>query len=341
MFIKMKTKSLYPIILVFAVYSCSKKTTTGGGGGSVSPPVAVTPIIQLPQGWKYNTSFSTGLPNGMQVFSYDSIYNGKPTKAFCLAYDSKLNRFEFKPVLSAVAKKPIDFFTQESGITYACINGGFFGGNSSYSLVKYNNTVFSPNIKSVNRTYNGNSTPYYPTRAAFGITVSGAPTVGWIYHIGSGYDNIYNYPVPSPNIDGSAPQQVPDAAFPVGGLAWNTVSAIGGSPMLIKDGSINITDVPELININNNTSRPRSVLGYNSNGIVMLVAIEGDNPSAGYNGLNLTETASIMKDLGCTNAVNLDGGGSTSMIVGNRLTVRPGDNGVERPVVSALLIKQK
>ncbi len=58
-------------------------------------------------------------------------------------------------------------------------------------------------------------------------------------------------------------------------------------------------------------------------------------------GINLADLASMMRSLGCTDAINLDGGGSTSMIIGNRLTVRPGDNGVERPVASALLIKQR
>lgn len=331
------------LLLPFAVicFSCSKKTTTGGGGGPVTPPVPVTPLITLPQGWKYNTSYSTGLPNGIQVFSFDSVYNGKFTKAFCLTYDSKLDRFEFKPVLSANAKTPMNFFSQETGVTYACINGGYFGGNSSYSLVKYNNTISSPNIKSVNRTYNGTSTPYYPTRAAFGVSNTGVPSVAWVYSIGAGNDNIYSYPLPSPNAEGSAPQPVPDAAFPAGGASWPPVSAIGGSPMLIKDGSINITDVQELININNTTSRPRSAIGYNANGIVMLLAVEGDNTAAGYNGINLSELANMLQSLSCTNAINLDGGGSTSLVIANRLTVRPGDNGTERPVVSALLIKQK
>jgi len=48
-----------------------------------------------------------------------------------------------------------------------------------------------------------------------------------------------------------------------------------------------------------------------------------------------------MQSFGCVDAINLDGGGSTSMVVANQLLVRPGDNGVERPVVSAVLIKKK
>lgn len=323
------------------LFSCSKKSVPETGNNNPITPLPVTTLITLPTGWKYNTTYSTGLPTGMQVFSYDTIYNGKQTKAYCLAYDNKLNKFEFKPTLSATAKTPSNFFAQETGVTYACINGGFFGGNSSYSLVKYNNVVSSANIKAVTRTYNGVNTSYYPTRAAFGFSSSSIPSVAWVYSIGSGNDNIYSYPSPSPNVEGSAPQQVPDASFPVGGSVWSTTSAIGGSPMLIKDGSINISDIAELISINNTTSRPRSAIGYNANGIIFILAVEGDNATAGYNGLNLAETANMLKDLGCTNAINLDGGGSTSLVIANRLTVRPGDNGVERPVVSAVLIKQK
>lgn len=335
----LRTIFLIPVALL--CFSCSKKTSTSGGSGPSSPPPQVTPLIPLAQGWKYNASYSTGLPNGMQVFSYDSIYKGKFTKAFCLVYDSKLDRFEFKPVLSATAKKPMEFFAQETGVTYACINGGFFGGNSSYSLVKYNNTVLAPNIKSVNRTFNGSSTPYYPTRAAFGVSATGQPEVAWVYSVGAGNDNIYAYPQPSPNSEGSAPQPVPDASFPTGGGPWQAVSAVGGSPMLIKEGTIVMTDKEELISINNTSSRPRSAIGYTANGFVILLAVEGDNAVAGYAGLNLSELAAMLKDLSCTHAINLDGGGSTSLVINNRTTVRPGDNGVERPVASALLIKQK
>ncbi len=327
--------------LLITIFSCSKKTATGGGTSNPTTPTPVTTLITLPQGWKYSASYSTSLPNGMQVFTYDSVYAGKTTKIFCLAYDSKLDRFEFKPVVATTAKKPGEFFSRETGVVYACINGGYFGGNQSFSLVKYNNVVASPNIKAVNRMYNGGTTAYFPTRVAFGVSSTGVPSTSWIYHVGAGNDNIYSYPLPSPNIEGNLPQPIPIETFPVGGALWAPVSAIGGSPMLLKAGTITISDAEELININNTTARPRSAIGYTANGIVLIIAVEGDNPSAGYNGLNLIELATMLKDLSCTNAINLDGGGSTSMVIANRMTVRPGDNGVERPVVSALLIKQK
>jgi Phosphodiester glycosidase len=206
--------------------------------------------------------------------------------------------------------------------------------------VKYNNVVSSPNITTLTRLYNGNNTSYYPTRAAFGFSSTGTPSIAWIYNVGTGNDLIYSYPSPSPNILNSAPQPQPTETFPAGGVVWNTTAAIGGSPVLIKNNNIQITDAEELISINNTTSRPRSAIGYLSNGIVLLLAVEGDNPP-NYPGINLADLASLLKNLGCFEAINLDGGGSTSMIVNNTKTVRPGDNAVERPVVSALLIKRR
>jgi exopolysaccharide biosynthesis protein len=119
------------------------------------------------------------------------------------------------------------------------------------------------------------------------------------------------------------------------------VAGIGGSPLLLQAGSVRITDVEELININNTSSRPRTAIGYTAAGRLVLLAVEGDNASAGYPGINLVDLANLLKSIGCTDAINLDGGGSTSMVIGSRLTVRPGDNGVERPVTSAVLIKQR
>ena len=311
------------------------------------PPVNPTPtpppttLLTLPAGWKLSTLLTASFPSGIQLYFFDTLYLGKKTKAFCLAYDSKKTNFEFKPVLAAAAKKPSDFFKEEPGVVYACINGGFYGSNQSYSMVQFNNTVLSANIKSVSRALNGVNTAYYPTRAAFGMNASGEPVSAWIYHVGAGLNDVYSYPAPSPNAEGSAPQAEPTALFPVGGSRWVTTAAIGGSPMLIRNGTIQISDVAELININNTTSRPRSAIGANSSGLVIMLAVEGDNTSAGYAGMNLAELAAMLKDLSCTNAINLDGGGSTSMVVGNQLLVRPGDNGVERAVVSAVVIKQK
>jgi hypothetical protein len=340
---KKNIASTIAIAAVILITSCSKKTgdVTPVIPPVVNPPAVVTPIITAPAGWKLATSYNTTLPQGVQLFAYDSIYAGRKVKAFCLAYDSRNMALDFKPVLTATAKTPSAFFADEPGVTYACINGGFFGGGQSYSLVKYLNVVSAPNIRALNRTYNGAATQYFPTRGAFGLSSTGAPTVAWIYNVGATNNLIYSYPAPSPNELNFAPQAQPTATFPTGGTTWDATSAIGGSPVLIKNNAIQITDKEEMIDINNTTSRPRSAIGYLANGMVLIFAIEGDN-LPDYPGVNLLELANMMRSFTCVEALNLDGGGSTSLVVAGTKTVRPADAGaIERVVQSAIIIKKK
>lgn len=337
-------KLLSYVVLLFTLNSCSKNSgeDQDPGGGTNPPPVVipVTPLINLPAGWKVSTTLGTNFPSGIQVFGFDSLYQNKKMKAFCVVFDPRNPQIEFKPVLSATSKRVSEFFSQEPGLVYVAINGGFFGGTQSFSLVKQGGTVLSPNIKVLNRNFNGTSTAYYPTRAAFGISATGVPATAWVYSIGSGNTNVFAYPTASPNAEGSAPQPVPDENFPSGGAAWDVPNAIGGSPMLLKGGSKNITATAELIAVNNTSSRPRSAIGHTANGLVVMVAVEGDNTAGGYAGVSLDELATLMQDLSCNNAINLDGGGSTSLVIGGQLTLRPGD-GTERGVISAIILKRK
>jgi hypothetical protein len=347
---KIRILNKYIALLFFIIlFSCSKSSN----GGSVTPPIPTPPIptpptvittpklMSLPSGWKFSSIISANFPSGIELYFFDSIYAGKKTKMYCLAYDSKNTSIEFKPVLSTTAKRTSDFYKDETGIVYAAINGGYFGSNQSYSLVKYNGAVSSANIKVLSRTFNGVSNSYYPTRAAFGVTANGTYESAWIYHVGTGNDLIYSYPSPNLNVEGKAPMPMPTELFPIGGMVWNINSAIGGSPHLLKSGKLVLSDTAEMIVINNKTSRPRSAIGYTNNNLVLLLAVEGDNSVGGYEGVNLLDLSNILVSLGCQDAINLDGGGSTSMVVSSQQLVRPGDNGIERPVISAVLIKKK
>ena len=331
------------ILILFGIVACSKKESAPTIAPVPAPPAPppATSLIPLPAGWRVASAYNTTFPQGIQLYQFDSIFNGQTVRAFCLVYDSRNSNFEFKPVLATTAKTVSAFVRDEPGQVYAGINAGFFGApNQSFSLIQYSGAILSANIKSVTRSFNGNNVPYFPTRAAFGLSSTGVPQVAWIYHVGSGNDLIYSYPSPSPNALGSAPQAQPSASFPVGGSIWTTTSAVGGSPMLIRNGIVQITDTEELIAIDNNANRPRSALGFNNNGMILLVAIEGDN-LPNYPGASLSTTAAMMLSLGCQGAINLDGGGSTAMIVNNTSTVRAGGTGTERAVMSALLIKRK
>lgn len=320
------------------ISACSK---SGSGNYHPEKPLVVvdsTPLIKLSANWKKAVSLMNDFPTGIQVYENRTPVNAKAVVAYAVVFDLKAN-LELKPVLASSNKKVTDFYNAEGGTKFAAINGGFFGTNASYSLSMYNGVVDAVNIKSLSRPYNNVSTPYYPTRGAFGILETGVPEVSWVYHVGTGNGTLYSYPAPTPNVLNAAPMAVPSASYPSGGAIWNVKTAIGGSPVLIKNNVINITDAEELIVIDNTSSRARSAIGFTTDHKVVLLAVEGNNSSGGA-GLTLAEVAQMMKDMGCVGALNLDGGGSTALTVNGKQTVKPSD-GTERGVMTALIVKEK
>ena len=80
---------------------------------------------------------------------------------------------------------------------------------------------------------------------------------------------------------------------------------------------------------------PRTMVGITPAGETLLVTVDGRQN--GSVGLSLLEAAHLMAGLGATDAVNLDGGGSTTFVAGGAVRNRPSD-GAERRVVSALAL---
>lgn len=55
--------------------------------------------------------------------------------------------------------------------------------------------------------------------------------------------------------------------------------------------------------------------------------------------MTLEDVACILKDLGCVDALNLDGGGSSCMLINGKETIKPSSNGVQRAVVTAVAVR--
>jgi exopolysaccharide biosynthesis protein len=77
--------------------------------------------------------------------------------------------------------------------------------------------------------------------------------------------------------------------------------------------------------------------GVTRAGGLLLVAVDGHAPGDSV-GLDFDEEAAVMRALGATGAVNLDGGGSTTMTIRGRLVTRPSDATGERPIGDAILV---
>lgn len=120
--------------------------------------------------------------------------------------------------------------------------------------------------------------------------------------------------------------------------AWSNIRlAVGAGPQLVKDGAVYLTTKTEGFGSDVAGGRaPRTALGVNGQGRLLLVVVDGRQPGHSV-GMTLVELARLMQDLGAQHALNLDGGGSTEMVVCGEIVNRPSD-GRERPVGDALLL---
>lgn len=112
--------------------------------------------------------------------------------------------------------------------------------------------------------------------------------------------------------------------------------AVGGGPRLMRGGGISIEAGAEGISeAFVDTRHPRTAFGYNDS-TCFLVTVDGRRE--GYSaGMNLYELADLMKELGAAEAINLDGGGSTTMWVDGTIRNRPSDNRI-RPIANGILV---
>lgn len=121
------------------------------------------------------------------------------------------------------------------------------------------------------------------------------------------------------------------------GSYTNLNFAIGGGNILVNKG--NIPDNKSF----STTRTPRTAIGINSsNSEILLVTVDGRNNSS--IGMTELELANFMKSIGAHNALNLDGGGSTTMGIrysGDQITtvVNSPSEGSERAIVSGVGIK--
>ncbi len=106
---------------------------------------------------------------------------------------------------------------------------------------------------------------------------------------------------------------------------WQNVKhIISGGPYLVKNGQIYV-DIAEEKLLSIGGRNPRTAIGYTYDNNFIIVTADGREGSS--IGLTLSELAQFMKSLGCVNAINLDGGGSTVMYVDGQIVNNPPQKG--------------
>jgi hypothetical protein len=290
---------------------------------------------------KVDTAFGP-LPPSVHVYRSPDSLDGLPFIAYYISARLRDKHLIFS-TSGATDKRftPSQFYQIEQQPLIVS-NAGFFSlaTGEDWSLVVRNGHIVSRNISSLRGAGGDSALYYYPTRGAIGIDRSRRADVAWTFT-----DTVRRWPY--------AFEEMPVVAKGKDSLPliydldditwkwWKMRTAVGGGPVLVHDGKVDITNREEqLFPDANGEYQPRTAMGYTRDGRLIILAIQGRTPALAA-GATLQQEARIMRGLGCYEALNLDGGGSTCLLVNGKETVRPSGPDGERPLPTVFLIKRK
>jgi hypothetical protein len=115
---------------------------------------------------------------------------------------------------------------------------------------------------------------------------------------------------------------------------------IGGWPRILRDGE-NVAGeaatIEGTLSRNAEARHPRTAVGFSrDSSTLILLTVDGRSENSG--GMTLVELANVMRELGAWQAMNFDGGGSTTMVVEGKVVNHPSDKEGERAVGNAVLV---
>lgn len=124
-----------------------------------------------------------------------------------------------------------------------------------------------------------------------------------------------------------------------GPLSW-PIEVIGGGPLLLHQGQIVVDSMAVAEGIGEaflTTRHPRTAIGWNADqSKIWLVVVDGRQEHSA--GMSLQELSRFFIELGATDALNLDGGGSSALVFDGQVRNTPSDPTGERKVTNALLL---
>ncbi len=283
------------------------------------------------------------LPSSVQVFKSTDSVEGKPSICYYVVADLKDKNLTFTTQTGKGKRFTPQQYYEREGKPLLVMNGTFFSfaDNRNLNVVIRDGEMLAYNIPSVKG--KNDSLYRYITRGALGISKSRKADVAWLYT-----DTTSKYPLafqtkPS-TLSGAVPN--PSNRFFIkksdksSGLQrkWKVQTAIGGGPVLLQQGEVRVTTTEERMFVNGENDRhPRTSMGYTADGKLIILMAEGRNPGIAE-GLTLTQQAEIFKQLGCVEALNLDGGGSSCLLLNGIPTIKVSDKEGQRPVPAVFII---
>jgi exopolysaccharide biosynthesis protein len=278
--------------------------------------------------WQPLTSVSRYLPSGIRAYS--GINDTLPLRAWYVRIEESHPAITTHVVMSddeTDNRETVSSFADDPGVCVA-INGGYF--NMSATPARHGGLLLSDGVllEPATRIVTRDSTRYMAVRAAIGF-VEDRVEIAWVTTSGRA---VYAWPEPPAHRPGFPADSLDYSAA----TEWVVNDALSAGPLLLKNGNINITSDEEVFFGSSIPDvHPRSAAGRTADGALILMVVDGRQDIS--RGVYLQELAILMRGVGAVEALNLDGGGSSALVVGGTLLNRPTGGTTEREVMSAIV----
>jgi hypothetical protein len=213
-----------------------------------------------------------------------------------------------------------------------------FKNNTNVNMIVKNGKLVAHNIQGLPGKGKDTLTYTHVLNAAIGLTPKSQFEIGYTYTDSSLSKPFIQFTPMNPYKDAFGKMNLQDERLNLL-KPWKVNWAVGGGPVLLKNREIFITNNEEhkfsgkaILD-----KHPRTAMGYTKEGALIIMVIQGRMKGIAV-GATLTETAMLLKDIGCVGAINLDGGGSSCMLVNGKETIKPSDPTGQRPVPAVFYV---
>mgnify|MGYP002377864051 CR=1 FL=1 len=278
----------------------------------------------------------------MHVYRWADSLNGAPFIAYYVSAQLKDRHLIFSDQVTDNKRFTPSQFYQLEQFPLLVVNCTYFSfeTNQNISMVMKDGKLVAYSVTALKGQGEDSMLYYYPTRGAIGIDRKRRADVAWTFT-----DTTHRWPYAFEEMPVVAKGEESNPSIydlkDIEWKWWKMRTAVGGGPVLIHDGRIWITNKEEqLFSGGDIDRRPRTAMGYTKDGQLIILVIQGRSPGIAE-GATLEGVAKMLSDLKCYEAVNLDGGGSSCMLINGKETVKPSDKDGERPVPAVFLIRER
>lgn len=286
---------------------------------------------------------------GIQVFRSTNTLDGAPFRAFYAIADLQNTGLYFTTDTTLNRRLTPTQYFEKNKSPLLVVNASFFSfaTHQNLNLVIKNGEMLGYNIHAIAAKGKDTLTYRHAFNGALGISKNGRADIAWIFSDSTKKHPFAAQKTPAFYQDSNQTtnlkklRKIYRPAF-IKFKKWKMQTAVAGGPVLVQNGLIKVSNNEELKFSGKaiNEKHPRTLMGYTQDGKLMVMVVEGRNPGKSE-GISLLQAAQLLKDLGCVEALNLDGGGSSCMLINGKETIWPSSNGVQRPVPAVFIISKK